>query len=91
MNPQVWVASGHVSTFNDPLIDCKACKMRYRADKLIEDWNGENGVADVAVEAMETTRWWPISVKRESSAPAAARPTLPTSASSISCSRRFRA
>ena len=36
MNPEVWVASGHVSTFNDPLIDCKACKMRHRADKLIE-------------------------------------------------------
>ena len=36
MNPQVWVASGHVATFNDPLIDCKACKMRHRADKLVE-------------------------------------------------------
>ena len=33
MNPEVWVASGHVSTFNDPLIDCKACKMRHRAEK----------------------------------------------------------
>ena len=38
MNPQVWVASGHVSTFNDPLIDCKACKMRHRADKLVESY-----------------------------------------------------
>ena len=38
MNPQVWVASGHVATFNDPLIDCKGCKMRHRADKLIEEW-----------------------------------------------------
>ena len=36
MNPKVWVATGHVSTFNDPLIDCKHCKMRYRADQLIE-------------------------------------------------------
>lgn len=53
MNPQVWVASGHVATFNDPLIDCKACKMRHRADKLIEEWNGENGVTDVVVEAMD--------------------------------------
>ena len=35
MNPQVWVASGHVVNFNDPLIDCKSCKMRHRADKLI--------------------------------------------------------
>jgi len=37
MNPQVWVASGHVVNFNDPLMDCKSCKMRHRADKLIED------------------------------------------------------
>lgn len=51
MNPQVWVASGHVSTFNDPLIDCKSCKMRHRADKLIEDWAKEND-PDVNVEAM---------------------------------------
>ena len=52
MNPEVWVASGHVSTFNDPLIDCKACKMRHRADKLIEGWCAENGRDDVTVEAM---------------------------------------
>ncbi|MBQ3404809.1 MAG: glycine--tRNA ligase [Oscillospiraceae bacterium] len=52
MNPQVWVASGHVTTFNDPLIDCKACKMRHRADKLIEDWLAENPMDDVNVEAM---------------------------------------
>ena len=44
MNPEVWVASGHVGGFNDPLLDCKACKSRYRADKLIEDWNKENGI-----------------------------------------------
>ncbi|MCD8204167.1 MAG: glycine--tRNA ligase [Coprobacillus sp.] len=35
MNPKVWEATGHVSTFNDPLIDCKSCKMRYKADDLI--------------------------------------------------------
>ena len=52
MNPEVWVASGHVTTFNDPLIDCKACKMRHRADKLIETWCGEQGRTDVNVEAM---------------------------------------
>ena len=51
MNPQVWVASGHVSTFNDPLIDCKSCKMRHRADKLIEEYVAEHGL-DVNVEAM---------------------------------------
>jgi glycyl-tRNA synthetase len=37
MNPKVWEASGHLKTFNDPLIDCKSCKTRYRADKLLED------------------------------------------------------
>ncbi|OCN03676.1 glycine--tRNA ligase [Erysipelotrichaceae bacterium MTC7] len=37
MNPQVWVASGHVGGFSDPLMDCKSCKTRYRADQLIED------------------------------------------------------
>ncbi len=51
MNPQVWVATGHVTSFNDPLIDCKACKARYRADKLVEDWAKENGV-EVNTEAM---------------------------------------
>ncbi len=38
MNPNVWVASGHVASFSDPLIDCKKCKARHRADKLIEDF-----------------------------------------------------
>ena len=51
MNPKVWVASGHVVNFNDPLIDCKSCKMRHRADKIIEDWNAENGVT-MTVEAL---------------------------------------
>ena len=53
MNPQVWVASGHVSTFNDPLIDCKACKMRHRADKLVEAYNNEHGITGVNIEAMD--------------------------------------
>ena len=52
MNSQVWVASGHVVNFNDPLIDCKGCKMRHRADKLIEDWLSENPIEGVVVEAM---------------------------------------
>ncbi|MCL2159853.1 MAG: glycine--tRNA ligase [Oscillospiraceae bacterium] len=51
LNPQVWVASGHVVNFNDPLIDCKSCKMRHRADKLLEDWASENNVS-LKVEAM---------------------------------------
>ncbi len=43
MNPQTWVASGHVGGFSDPLMDCKECKSRFRADKLIEDWHFEKG------------------------------------------------
>ena len=45
MNPQVWVASGHVGGFSDPLMDCKECKERFRADKIIEDWAAENSFA----------------------------------------------
>ena len=44
MNLEVWVASGHVVNFNDPLIDCKSCKMRHRADQLIEAYNTANGI-----------------------------------------------
>ena len=44
MNPQTWVASGHLASFSDPLMDCKACRARFRADKLIEDFAGENGI-----------------------------------------------
>ncbi len=44
MNPQTWVASGHLGGFADPLMDCKECKERFRADKLIEDWAAENNV-----------------------------------------------
>ena len=43
MNPTTWAASGHVGGFSDPLIDCKACKTRHRADKLIETWAHEQG------------------------------------------------
>jgi glycyl-tRNA synthetase len=46
MNPEAWVASGHVGGFSDPLMDCKACKTRHRADKLIEDWAQANGTND---------------------------------------------
>ncbi len=42
MNPQTWVASGHIGGFSDPLMDCKDCKTRHRADNLIEDFDGTN-------------------------------------------------
>lgn len=44
MNPQVWVATGHVNNFDDPLMDCRSCKTRFRADKLIEDYMEANGI-----------------------------------------------
>ncbi len=47
MNPQTWVASGHVGGFSDPLIDCRECKTRHRADKLIEEWMHENNCEEV--------------------------------------------
>ncbi|MBP1586262.1 MAG: glycine--tRNA ligase, partial [Lachnospiraceae bacterium] len=44
MNPQTWVASGHLAGFSDPLMDCKECHERFRADKVIEDFCAENGI-----------------------------------------------
>ncbi len=46
MNPEAWVASGHVGGFSDPLMDCKGCKSRHRADKLIEEYAFQNGTDD---------------------------------------------
>ena len=51
MNPQTWVASGHVGGFSDPLMDCKSCHTRHRADKLIEDYAAEKGLDDVKPES----------------------------------------
>lgn len=45
MNPQTWVASGHLAGFSDPLMDCRECHERFRADKLIEDWCAETSFA----------------------------------------------
>jgi len=47
MNPETWVASGHVGGFSDPLMDCKSCRARFRADKLIEDYVAENKLTEV--------------------------------------------
>ncbi len=53
MNPQTWVASGHLGGFSDPLMDCKECHERFRADKIIEDYCAENGIElEKAVDAM---------------------------------------
>ncbi len=48
MNPETWVASGHVGGFSDPLIDCRECKTRHRADKLIEAWMHEHNCEEIA-------------------------------------------
>jgi glycyl-tRNA synthetase len=55
MNPKTWVASGHVGSFNDPLMDCKKCKSRFRADKIIEDYFREAG-EDVSVDGWDNQR-----------------------------------
>ena len=44
MNPQTWVASGHLGSFSDPLMDCKECHERFRADKIIEDYAASKGI-----------------------------------------------
>jgi glycyl-tRNA synthetase len=53
MNPQVWVASGHVGGFSDPLMDCKECHARWRADQMIEDYAAKKGL-DLTVAGMDT-------------------------------------
>ncbi len=50
MNSQVWVASGHVGGFSDPLMDCKECKARFRADKLVEEHMTEQGVEKASAD-----------------------------------------
>ena len=91
MNREVWVASGHVGGFNDPLMDCKACKARFRADKLIEDFTqgAETGdgwtnaeLEKFIAEAGPTPNWRSSLPSTTSSARSAARRILPASASS---------
>lgn len=53
MNPRVWEATGHVSTFNDPMIDCKSCKARHRADKIIKDQYPDVDVEGMTFEDMD--------------------------------------
>ena len=52
MNPRVWEASGHVSSFSDPLLDCKECKMRHRADNLIDDFDPDAHADGMTKEEM---------------------------------------
>ena len=96
MNREVWVASGHVGGFNDPLMDCKACKARFRADKLIEDFTQTSSSRTLPrarrpATAGPTRNWKSSSRSMTSSAPSAAKRTSPASGSSTSCSRPSRA
>lgn len=52
LNPKVWEASGHVSNFNDPLMDCKSCKTRYRVDKFIEDRLGDGAATGLSLDQL---------------------------------------
>jgi len=56
MNPAIWAASGHVGGFNDPLMDCRECKERFRADKLIEDYMKANGEPEGAADGWPNER-----------------------------------
>ena len=56
MNPRTWEASGHVSGFNDPLMDCRECKARFRADKIIEDYLAEHNQLNEAVDGWSNAK-----------------------------------
>ena len=68
MNPQTWVASGHVGGFSDPLMDCKECKSRYRADKLIEDYYHEKGET-VVVDGWDSEKMYNFIVDNKVACP----------------------
>ena len=84
MNPQTWVASGHLAGFSDPLMDCKECKERFRADKLIEDWCAEQrrGAAQAHRRLLPAGDEGLHRGATTSPAPPAASTTSPTSGSS---------
>ncbi|HZK34025.1 MAG TPA: glycine--tRNA ligase [Bacillota bacterium] len=56
MNPKVWTASGHVTGFNDPLMDCRDCKSRFRADQLVEDYLKEKGQDDLSIDGWDNAK-----------------------------------
>ena len=76
MNPQTWITTGHVSSFSDPLLDCKSCKARHRADKLIGEEHHEVNVDAMSFDEMDICAPRPhrasLSTLRTSSAPPAA-------------------
>lgn len=63
MNPETWVASGHVGGFSDPLMDCKECKSRHRADKLIEDFAHEKGESMEYMDPITNEKYVPYCIE----------------------------
>jgi len=61
MNPQTWVASGHTTSFSDPLMDCRSCKSRFRADKLVEEYLVGQGQEE---QAGEVSQWGAVRVEK---------------------------
>lgn len=78
MNPETWVASGHVGGFSDPLIDCRECHSRFRADQMIEDWAKKNDV-EVNLESMDNAQMMAYISEHEIPVRNAAPGTLPIS------------
>ncbi len=68
MNPETWVASGHVGGFSDPLMDCKECKSRYRADKLIEDYYHDKGET-VVVDGWDSQKMYDFVIENNIACP----------------------
>src|SRR3990172_6105915 len=69
MNPKVWEASGHLAGFSDPLIDCRQCKTRHRADKLIEAWLEKKGEAPAQAAAMKAPQMEAFLAEKELKCP----------------------
>ena len=81
MNPQTWVASGHVGGFSDPLMDCKSCKARHRADKLIEDYAAAHGLEDLHPDGMSNEEMEAFIADHDIVCPQCGAKTSPPSAS----------
>ena len=69
MNPMVWKASGHLDNFSDPLMDCRECKTRHRADKLIEEYQRKNNNFDVNPDALDKAELYDYIVKHNIKCP----------------------
>lgn len=90
MNPKVWEASGHLAGFSDPLMDCRACKSRCRADDLVEAYAAKHKMT-VPVASMDNDALSASSPNTNYPAPYAASPTLRPSKNSTSCSKHSKA